>query len=238
MGVQRRLESLQDELGLDQTPSRLECFDISHTMGEATVASCVVFDSNGPLKSDYRRFNIANITPGDDYAAMQQALMRRYTRLKKGEGKLPDLLIIDGGKGQIRQAEAVLTELQIDAVAILGIAKGPGRKPGLETLFLSGRASPIILPESSGALHVLQQIRDEAHRFAISGHRQQRARKRQTSALETIPGVGPKRRQRLLQQFGGIREIEKAGVDDLACVEGINRQLAQKIYDYYHPEQE
>jgi excinuclease ABC subunit C len=233
-GVQKRLEALQDELGLEQLPARMECFDISHTAGEATVASCVVFDTNGPLKSDYRRFNIKDIIPGDDYAAMSQALTRRYTRLKKGEGKLPDLLVIDGGKGQIHQAEDVLNELQIEGVTIVGIAKGPGRKPGLETLFLSSKAAPIILPETSGALHVLQQIRDEAHRFAISGHRQRRARKRNTSILESIPGMGPKRRQTLIKQFGGMQEIAKAGVEDLASVDGISQQLAQKVYDAFH----
>ena len=233
-GVLKRLEALQDELKLDQLPARMECFDISHTSGEATVASCVVFDSNGPLKSDYRRFNIEGITPGDDYAAMTQALTRRYTRLKKGEGKLPDLLVIDGGKGQIHQAEDVLDELQIEGVMIIGIAKGPGRKPGLETLFLSSKAEPIILAENSAALHVLQQIRDEAHRFAITGHRQRRARKRKTSVLETIPGMGPKRRQTLIKQFGGMQEIAKAGVEDLASVEGISLKLAQKIYDAFH----
>jgi len=235
-GVLKRLEALQDELKLDQLPARMECFDISHTSGEATVASCVVFDTNGPLKSDYRRFNIEGIAPGDDYAAMYQALTRRYTRLKKGEGKLPDLLVIDGGKGQIHQAEDVLSELQIEGVTLVGIAKGPGRKPGLETLFLSAKAEPIILPANSGALHVLQQIRDEAHRFAITGHRQRRAKSRKTSVLETIPGMGPKRRQNLIKQFGGMQEIEKAGVEDLATVEGISRQLAQKIYDAFHSE--
>lgn len=236
-GVLKRLEALQDELSLDQMPARMECFDISHTMGEATVASCVVFDINGPLKSDYRRFNIENITPGDDYAAMNQALTRRYTRVIKGEGKLPDLLVIDGGKGQIHQAEDVLSELQIEGVSILGIAKGPGRKPGLETLFLSSQGEPIILAESSGALHLLQQIRDEAHRFAITGHRQRRAKKRTTSVLETIPGMGPKRRLNLLKQFGGLQEIEKAGVEDLASVDGISPRLAQKIYDVFHIDQ-
>lgn len=233
-GVLKRLETLQEALDLEQMPMRMECFDISHTSGEATVASCVVFDSNGPLKSDYRRFNIEGITAGDDYAAMTQALTRRYTRLKKGEGKLPDLLVIDGGKGQIHQAEDVLNELQIEGVTLVGIAKGPGRKPGLETLFLSSKAAPIILPENSGALHVLQQIRDEAHRFAITGHRQRRARKRKTSVLESIPGLGPKRRQSLLRQFGGLQEITKAGVEDLATVNGISKDLAQKIYDACH----
>ncbi len=234
MGVQRRLEALQDALSLDQLPARLECFDISHTMGEATVASCVVFDNEGPVKSDYRRFNIADITPGDDYAAMRQALRRRYTRLKEGEGKLPDLLFIDGGKGQLRQAREVLEELQVEGVIIVGIAKGPDRKPGMETLFLSGKATPTILPGDSPALHLIQQVRDEAHRFAITGHRQRRSRARSTSVLENIPGMGPKRRQQLLKQFGGLREIARAGVEDLASVQGISRELAQRIYDVFH----
>ena len=205
-------------------------------MGEATVASCVVFDSNGPLKSDYRRFNIEGITGGDDYAAMHQALERRYTRLKKGEGKLPDILFIDGGKGQIRQASDVLEELQIDGVTIVGVAKGEGRRPGLETLFLSGQSQPIILPEDAAALHLVQQIRDEAHRFAITGHRQRRAKQRKTSTLESIHGLGPKRRQTLLKQFGGMQEIARAGVDDLVRAPGISKELALKIYDAFHPD--
>jgi excinuclease ABC subunit C len=236
MGMQQRAEALQESLGLDQVPARIECFDISHTMGEATVASCVVFDSEGPLKSDYRRFNIEGITPGDDYAAMRQALERRYIRLKKGEGKLPDLLLIDGGKGQVRQAIDVLEELQVEGVTVVGVAKGPDRKPGMETLFLSGDAAPLILPEDSLALHLIQQVRDEAHRFAITGHRQRRSRTRNTSVLESIPGMGPKRRQQLLRQFGGLREIARAGVEDLASIQGISRQLAQKIYDAFHSE--
>ena len=234
LGMQKRLEALQDALNLEQLPGRLECFDISHTMGEATVASCVVFDHTGPLKSDYRRFNIENITPGDDYAAMHQALERRYTRLKKGEGKIPDILLIDGGKGQIAQARDVLEELQVEAVLIIGVAKGPERKPGMETLFLSDNPEPFILPEDSPALHLIQQIRDEAHRFAITGHRQRRSRTRNTSVLESIAGMGPKRRQRLLKQFGGLQEVARAGVEDLARVDGISKQLAQKIYDAFH----
>ncbi|MEJ2344980.1 MAG: excinuclease ABC subunit UvrC [Gammaproteobacteria bacterium] len=236
MGTQQRLEALQDALGLDQTPGRMECFDISHTMGEAPVASCVVFDAEGPVKADYRRFNIEGVTPGDDYAAIRQALQRRYTRLKQGEGKLPDLLFIDGGKGQLRQAREVLEELQVEGVTIVGIAKGPERRPGMEVLFLSGNPAPFILPEDSSALHLIQQIRDEAHRFAITGHRQRRSRARNTSVLETIPGMGPRRRQLLLKQFGGLREIARAGVEDLASVQGISKQLAQKIYDAFHSE--
>lgn len=242
--TRQRLLALQQLLDLDHLPARLECFDISHTMGEAPVASCVVFDANGPLKSDYRRFNITGITPGDDYAAMRQALLRRYTRLKKGEGKLPDILFIDGGRGQVAQAESVLEELQIADVLILGVAKGPGRKPGLESLIpasshsigLSAPGTPLILPNDSPALHLIQQIRDEAHRFAITGHRQRRSRARNTSTLESIPGMGARRRQQLLKQFGGLQEVARAGVEDLAKVHGISRQIAQKIYDTFHNE--
>ncbi len=235
-GMRQRYEALQEALRLDDLPQRLECFDISHTMGEATVASCVVFDAEGPLKSDYRRFNIEGITPGDDYAAMSQALNRRYTKLKKGEGKLPDILFIDGGKGQIGAAAAVLEELQVTGVLMVGIAKGPDRKPGLETLFLSPSGEAIILPADSPALHLIQQIRDEAHRFAITGHRQRRAKARSKSPLEGIAGVGAKRRRDLLNQFGGWQEVTRAGVDDLARVKGISRALAQRIYDAFHAE--
>ena len=233
-GMRSRMVALQEALGLEQPPSRMECFDISHSMGEATVASCVVFNEEGALKSDYRRFSIENITPGDDYAAMHQALLRRYTRLKNGEGKLPDILFIDGGKGQLSEAEKVLEELQLSGVTLVGIAKGPDRKPGLETLFLSGSNSAIILPRDSAALLLIQQIRDEAHRFAISGHRQRRDKTRSGSQLEKIPGLGPKRRRSLLSQFGGMSEVARAGVEDLASVEGISRQLAQRIYDNFH----
>ena len=229
-----RFESLQDALELDVMPQRLECFDISHTQGEETVASCVVFDLNGPLKSDYRRFNIKDITPGDDYAAMQQALTRRYQRIKEGEGKIPDVLFIDGGKGQLSQAESVMQELQIEGLTLVGVAKGVTRKPGMETLFLSGKEQPYILAHNSLGLHLIQQIRDEAHRFAITGHRLKRGKKRQKSILEDIPGLGPKRRQQLLKQFGGIQGIERAGVEDLCLVKGISRELAQKIYDCFH----
>jgi len=212
----QRFELLQEVLEMEEMPKRIECFDISHTRGEKTVASCVVFGLEGPLKADYRKFNIEGITPGDDYAAMNQALTRRYTRLQKGEGKRPDLLLIDGD--------------------ILGIAKGPARKPGEETLFLVGRAGEIDLSADSPALHLLQQVRDEAHRFAITGHRQRRAKARRTSPLESIEGMGPKRRQKLLQQFGGLQAIQRAGVEDLSGVEGISPNLAQKIYDAFHDE--
>ena len=233
-GFSGRMQSLSTVLGLDEMPERIECFDISHTGGESTVASCVVFGVEGPLKSDYRRFNIRDIQPGDDYAAMEQALLRRYTRLQKGEGRLPDLLLIDGGKGQVRAATRALEELQIIDVRIIGVAKGPGRKPGLETLHIYGEKEALTLSADSPALHLVQQIRDEAHRFAITGHRQRRAKSRRTSPLEQIPGVGPKRRQQLLQQLGGLREVARAGVDDLARIKGVNRKLAQQIYDAFH----
>ena len=233
-GYAGRLRELQAALGLADPPERMECFDISHTRGEATVASCVVFGMEGPLKSDYRRFNIEHIQPGDDYGAMEQALTRRYTRLMKGEGKLPDILFIDGGKGQVSSAVSALEELQVTDVRIIGIAKGPERKPGLETLFIAGDSRAVHLPENSPALHLIQQIRDEAHRFAITGHRQRRAKTRRTSALEGIPGIGPKRRQQILKQFGGLQQVARAGVDDLVSVRGINRALAQQIYDAFH----
>lgn len=231
-----RFERLQEALGLDELPRRIECFDISHTTGAFPVGSCIVFDVCGPVKAEYRRFNIRNITPGDDYAALEQALSRRYTRVVKGEGKLPDVLIIDGGKGQIARANSVLEELQIRGVAVLGIAKGPTRKPGRETLFLSGREQPLILPGDSPALHLIQQIDGEAHRFAITGHRQRRGKARATSVLEGISGLGPKRRRQLLRQFGGLQEVARAGVEDLVRIQGISRALAQRIYDSFHPD--
>jgi len=232
--MRARFEALRDALALEASPERIECFDISHTMGEAAVASCVVFDINGPVKSDYRRFNIAGIEPGDDYGAMTQALTRRYRRVKEGEGKLPDLLLIDGGKGQLSAAEAVLQELQLEDVKLVAVAKGRERKPGKEQLFLSGSRRPTILPADSAGLHLIQQVRDEAHRFAIAGHRLRRGRARTTSTIERIPGIGGKRRQALLKNFGGLREVARAGVEDLTRVPGISQELAQKIYDAFH----
>jgi len=241
--VQKRLEELREVLGMDEVPERMECFDISHSSGEATVASCVVFDKEGPKKSDYRRFNIEGIQGGDDFAAMKQALTRRYTRIQEGEGKLPDILFIDGGKGQLTQAESVLEELQVQGVRLVAIAKGTTRKPGFETLIIveesedsEQRRVEKVLPSTSPALHWIQQIRDEAHRFAITGHKQRRDKKRNQSVLEGIPGVGPKKRKDLLQFFGGQQEIARAGVDDLMRVKGISRSLAQQIYDTYHPQ--
>ncbi len=226
----QRLEALQKLLQLESLPQRLECFDISHSHGEATVASCVVFDINGPAKQHYRRFNIHDITPGDDYAAMKQALLRRYTKLKSKEEYMPDVLFIDGGKGQLSQARAVLEECQVSSVLLVGIAKGEGRKPGLETLFVGDDNKVLNPPPHSPALHLIQQIRDEAHRFAITGHRNRRDKRRKTSPLQSIPGIGPKRRQQLLQQFGGLQALKAASIDELATVPGISRPLAEKIH--------
>ncbi|MDP6652925.1 MAG: helix-hairpin-helix domain-containing protein, partial [Gammaproteobacteria bacterium] len=227
---------LQEILKLESLANRIECFDISHTGGEGTVASCVVFDENGAVKSDYRRFNIRNIQPGDDYAAMEQVLDRRFTRLSKGEGKLPDILLIDGGKGQLSQAEKVMEKFQLPEIRLLGIAKGISRRAGQETLFLSTATGTreIAIPTSSPALHLLQQARDEAHRFAITGHRQRRSKARKQSALEQIPGLGPKRRRALLQHFGGQQEINKASEAEIAKVTGISKKLAENIYAYLH----
>jgi len=231
--LQQRFEALQQALDLPEMPERLECFDISHSSGEATVASCVVFDQNGPLKSDYRRFNIDGITPGDDYAAMAQALNRRYTRLKKGEGRVPDILFIDGGKGQLKEAEKMMEELQVSGVLLVGVAKGPTRKAGLESLFMPGSEEIVLSPDNPG-LHLIQHIRDESHRFAITAHRNRRDKKRKESSLEQIDGVGPKRRRALLRHFGGSARIESAASEELAKVEGISRKLADHIYANLH----
>jgi excinuclease ABC subunit C len=233
-GMRQRLLTLQEVLQLEETPERMECFDISHTQGEGTVASCVVFDAEGPRKSDYRRFNISDIAAGDDYAAMEQALLRRYTRLKTDDARLPDVLFIDGGKGQVGVARRVLEELQVEETLIVGVAKGPDRRPGLETLHIPAQDRILGLDAASPALHLIQQIRDEAHRFAITGHRQRRAKARTVSPLEAVPGIGPRRRQRLLKQFGGLQEVARAGVEDLRKVPGISRALAQQIYDIFH----
>ncbi|MCU7884306.1 MAG: excinuclease ABC subunit UvrC [Candidatus Thiodiazotropha sp. (ex Lucinoma annulata)] len=232
--MEGRLQALQQALMLQAIPERMECFDISHTRGESTVASCVVFNEQGPLKSDYRRFNIEGITPGDDYAAMAQALERRYRRIKKGEVALPDLLFIDGGKGQMSAVHERLQDLGISGLTLVGVAKGVDRKAGMEQLFLLGRKAPIILPADSSALHLIQQIRDEAHRFAITAHRQRRSKTRNRSVLEQIPGIGPKRRQRLMKQFGGLQELSRAGIEDISSVEGISKTLAEQIYHAFH----
>ncbi|BAN69026.1 excinuclease ABC subunit UvrC [endosymbiont of unidentified scaly snail isolate Monju] len=235
--AEQRLEALQQALDLESPPRRMECFDISHTRGDQTVASCVVFQDGAPSSSDYRRFNIRGITPGDDYAALRQALQRRYARIQGGEGQMPDLLLIDGGKGQLAAVAEALSEMGINDLLILGVAKGPDRKPGMETLFLLGEQRPLILPANSPALHLVQQIRDEAHRFAITGHRQRRAKAKSRSPLEDIPGIGAKRRQRLLKHFGGLQGLARAGVEDIARVEGISKKLANAIYISFHGEE-
>lgn len=232
--LQQRFESLAEALELDQLPQRMECFDISHTSGEATVASCVVFGRDGALKSDYRRFNIEGIEAGDDYAAMRQALERRYLRLKKGEGALPDILFVDGGKGQLSIAIDVLEEIQVEGVQIVAVAKGPTRKPGMEQILLAGREQPLILAPDSQALHLIQQIRDEAHRFAVAGHTARRNKQRRESTLQSIEGLGPKRRQQLLKQFGGLQGVSRAGIEDLMKVKGISREIAKRVYEHFH----
>ena len=260
-----RLTQLALLLGQEEIPLRLECFDISHTQGERTMASCVVFDSDGPRTADYRRYNIRDIQPGDDYAAMRQALLRRFgvdeqlplpleqnnrpsSPLPESAGEekkvlaeseepkkpMPDLLLVDGGKGQVAQARTVLEELQLEHILLLGIAKGPGRKPEYDRLLLPGHSEVQAMPQGSPALLLLQELRDEAHRFAITGHRKQRAKARKTSTLEDIEGIGPKRRQRLLSHFGGLQGVMRAGVEDLTQVPGIHRQLARKIYEIFH----
>jgi len=235
-GIQQRVLALKTELNLDYIPSRIECFDISHTMGEATVASCVVFGLEGAIKSEYRRYNINDIVGGDDYAAMRQVIQRRFKKVIEAESeedrKLPDILLIDGGKGQVTQAIEVLQNLQISQVDIIGVTKGEGRRQDMDTLTID--KEKVYLPAHSSALHLIQQIRDEAHRFAITGHRQRRQKTRNTSSLEGIAGLGPKRRQVLLKQFGGIRAITRASVDELSKVKGISASLAQKIYDTFH----
>lgn len=233
-GIYARYLSLQDELGCLELPKRLECFDISHIQGDQTVASCVVFDREGPVKSAYRRFNIEGITPGDDYAAIYQAVSRRFKRLKKGEHLAPDILFIDGGKGQVSQAEKALGELQLNNVMIVGVSKGPDRKAGMEKLILPEQEQAVDVTPGASALLLIQHIRDEAHRFAITGHRQRRAKAKKQSVLESIAGLGPKRRQSLLKQFGGLQGVSNAGVDALSSIDGISRQLAQRIYDNFH----
>lgn len=233
-GLYARFLSLQEELGCTELPRRLECFDISHTQGEQTVASCVVFDREGPVKSAYRRFNIEGIAGGDDYAAIHQAVFRRFKRLKQGEHMAPDILFIDGGKGQVHAAQKALAELDINNVMIVGISKGPDRKPGMEKLILVDQDQPIDMTPGASGLLLIQHIRDEAHRFAITGHRQRRGKAKKQSVLETIPGLGPKRRQILLKQFGGLQGISRAGVDALCSIDGISQQLAQRIYELFH----
>jgi excinuclease ABC subunit C len=253
-----RLVALQQALELPDTAQRIECFDVSHTMGESTVASCVVYDRSALQKGEYRRFNIAaktdvtspfdlgaidrapdavhraGIEPGDDYAAMREVLTRRYRKVVAGEGKVPDLVLIDGGKGQLSVARQVFADIGLTDVAVVAVAKGEERKPGLEQLLPLGRKEPVQLPKDHPALHLIQQIRDEAHRFAIQGHRARRAKPRSSSTLERIAGIGAKRRQKLLARFGGLRGLLAASVDDLAQVEGVSRKLAEKIYHELH----
>ncbi|MEQ1778729.1 MAG: excinuclease ABC subunit UvrC [Nitrosomonas sp.] len=230
---EKRLLALQQELNMPGL-NRIECFDISHTLGEATVASCVVYDNYAMRNNEYRRFNIEGITPGDDYAAMREALSRRYQKVVRGEGQLPDLILIDGGKGQISAAQEALQELGISDANLLGVAKGEERKPGLEQLIFPPPKKPLQLPSEHPALHLIQQIRDEAHRFAIQGHRGRRGKARTSSSLETINGVGAKRRQRLLGRFGGLKGVLTASIEELQQTEGISRKLAEKIYKELH----
>jgi excinuclease ABC subunit C len=234
-GIESSLEDLREAFDLEEAPHRLECFDISHTGGTDTVASCVVFGVEGPLKNDYRRFNISGIQPGDDYAAMYQALTRRYKRIRDGEIIKPDVLLIDGGKGQLAEAAKVLDELGVGGIILIGVAKGVDRRAGQEQLFLLGQDTPTILPPDSRALHLIQRVRDEAHRFAIAGHRRKRAKRHSQSILETIPGLGPVKRRELLKQFGGLQGILRAGIDDFIQVRGLGRELAQVIYEHLHP---
>ena len=229
-----RAAALQEWLGSETPIARIECFDISHTMGEATVASCVVYDKGGMQSSEYRRYNVKGVEPGDDYGAMRYALDVRYRKLAGGEGRRPDLILIDGGLGQLNAAQAVMSDLGLHEIPMVGVSKGPERKAGLEQLVFPGEAEPRRLSPDSPALHLIQQVRDEAHRFAITGHRARRGKARTASRLEEIPAVGPRRRQALLEHFGGLQGVLAASVDDLARVEGISRKLAERIYAELH----
>jgi excinuclease ABC subunit C len=232
--VMRKLQALQKVLGMAESIKRIECFDISHTQGEATIASCVVYGEQGAMHKEYRRFNIKGITKGDDYAAMRQALLRRYSRQKEQEAVLPDVVMVDGGKGQLQQAAEVFEELQLSDILLLSVAKGASRKPGLEKIFLVSSQYPIQLPPDSEVLHLIQFIRDESHRFAITTHRKKRAKKALDSPLDVIPGVGPKRRRALLRYFSGQQGLQKASVAEIEKVQGISRSLAQQIFDAFH----
>ena len=232
-----RLEALQELLTLEPEEGeeiRIECFDISHTQGESAVASCVVYQGSGMRKSEYRRFNIQGIQPGDDYAAIRQAVSRRYEKVLTGEGIAPTLILIDGGKGQLGSAISALNELGLSHLSIIGVAKGEARKPGLENLIFADGREPVQLAPEHPALHLIQEIRDEAHRFAIAGHRAQRSKSRRTSRLDEIPGIGPQRRKALIAHFGGLQGVTNAGVDQLSAVSGISRDLAEKIYTALH----
>jgi excinuclease ABC subunit C len=234
-GLDEMFAALAAELELPEPPQRIECFDISHTGGEGTVASCVVFGPEGALKKEYRRFNITGVTPGDDYGALRQALERRYTRVRAGEIPAPDLLLIDGGLGQIAAVHAVLVELGCGDLMLVGVAKGPDRRPGQERLFVYGAAAPRVPEAHSPASRLIQRIRDEAHRFAITGHRRKRARRYNESVLEAVPGLGPAKRRALLTHFGGLQGVMRAGVADLTEVAGIGAALARTLYDHLHP---
>ncbi|HUL47935.1 MAG TPA: excinuclease ABC subunit UvrC [Steroidobacteraceae bacterium] len=234
-GVEEMLTELTRALDLPEPPARIECFDISHTGGEGTVASCVVFGPEGALKKEYRRFNITGVTPGDDYGALRQALERRYRHVRAGEVPAPDLLLIDGGAGQIGEVHAVLAELGFADLTLIGVAKGPDRRPGQERLFVYGAPGAVTLEAHSPALRLIQRIRDEAHRFAIAGHRRKRARRYNESVLEVVPGLGPAKRRALLKHFGGLQGVMRAGVADLTQVAGIGATLARSLYDHLHP---
>ena len=229
-----RLAALREALGLPEGAQRVECFDISHTMGEATVGACVVYDRQQMQKAEYRRFNIRDVAPGDDYAAMRQVLARRYERVTAEAGRIPDLILIDGGKGQAKIAGGVLHDLGLHQVCVVGVAKGAERKPGEEELILESESRTLQLAPLHPGLHLIQAIRDEAHRFAIVGHRARRGRARTTSMLNEIPGIGAKRRQALIEHFGGLRGVQAAAVDDIAKVAGISRPLAERIYRHLH----
>jgi excinuclease ABC subunit C len=229
-----RLAALCDALGLPPSVRRIECFDVSHTQGEATVASCVVYDNLGMRNGEYRRYNIGDITPGDDYGAMREVLTRRYEKVTRGEGVVPDLVLIDGGRGQVNAARAVMEELGLSDIFLVGVAKGPERKPGMEELILAEGDRSLRLEPDHPGLHLIQQVRDEAHRFAITGHRARRGKARVTSSLESIAGVGMKRRRQLLERFGGLKGVQSASIEELAQVEGISRTLAEKIYRELH----
>jgi excinuclease ABC subunit C len=229
-----KLVALREALHLPDSTERIECFDISHTMGEATVGSCVVFDRGDMQNSEYRRYNITGITPGDDYAAMRDVLTRRYKKVAAGEGVRPDLVFIDGGKGQLGIAVEVMLEVGLEDILLVGIAKGEERRPGLETMIFSDTGEMLNLEKDNKGLHLLQQIRDEAHRFAITGHRAKRAKARMHSSLEDIEGIGAKRRKALLTRFGGLEGVKNASIDEIANVEGISQSLAEKIYGELH----
>jgi excinuclease ABC subunit C len=234
-GLAEQFAALGAELRLEQRPTRLECFDVSHTMGESAIASCVVMGPEGPIKADYRRFNLRDLTPGDDYAGMRQAVARHFTRVARGESPMPDVLLIDGGPGQLQVALEALGEIGVRPTITVGVAKGVDRRAGQERLFLAGQDTPLILPAGSPALRLIQRVRDEAHRFAIAGHRKARDRTRRESFLEEIAGLGPARRRELLKTFGGLQGVKQASVEDLAKVQGISRALAERIYEHMNP---